>query len=70
MRNLFRILILISFVMSLSSCELFDPKRWERVDRQMKAAGYMCDGHGNCGYTALTVLIMEENTHVRATLIN
>ena len=51
MRNLFRILILISFVMSLSSCELFNPKRWERVDRQMKAAGYMCDGHENCGYT-------------------
>jgi len=38
MRNLFRILILISFVMSLSSCELFDPKLWAEVRERQEAA--------------------------------
>ena len=51
MRNLFRVLILISFVMSLSSCELFDPKLWAEVRERQEAAGFICDGHGNCGYT-------------------
>ena len=49
MRNLFRVLILISFVMSLSSCELFDVNEWREARERMDAAGFVCDGHGNCG---------------------
>ena len=52
MRNLFRVLILISFVMSLSSCELFDVNEWREARERMDAAGFVCDGHGNCGYTS------------------
>ena len=37
--------------MSLSSCELFDVNEWREARERMDAAGFVCDGHGNCGYT-------------------
>ena len=42
MKNIFKILILILVGLSVTSCELFSPSYWNRVDQRMAEKGTKC----------------------------
>ncbi len=52
MKNIFKILILILVGLSVASCELFSPSRWEEYNRSREERGRICyeryDGHVRC----------------------
>ncbi len=43
MRNLLRVLILVSLILSITSCELLSPKEWAKFNRGQKLRGHTCD---------------------------
>ena len=49
MKNIFKILILILVGVSMASCELFSPSRWEEYNRSREERGRECyrDRYGN-----------------------
>ena len=49
MKNIFKILILILVGLSVTSCELFSPSRWDRIRREDEERGRKCyrDQYGN-----------------------
>ena len=49
MKNIFKILILILVGVSVASCELFSPSRWDRINREDQERGRTCykDQYGN-----------------------
>ena len=55
MKNIFKILILILVGVSVASCELFSPSRWDRINREDQERGRTCyeryDGHVRCENT-------------------
>ena len=52
MKNIFKILILILVGLSVASCELFSPSRWEEYNRSREERGRICyeryDEHVRC----------------------
>ncbi|ERL03916.1 MULTISPECIES: hypothetical protein [unclassified Leptotrichia] len=42
MKNIFKILILILVGVSVASCELFSPSRWEEYNRSREERGREC----------------------------
>jgi len=42
MKNIFKILILILVGLSVASCELFSPSRWEEYNRSREERGRTC----------------------------
>ena len=42
MKNIFKILILILVGVSMASCELFSPSRWEEYNQSWKERGREC----------------------------
>ena len=42
MKNIFKILILILVGLSVASCELFSPSRWDRINREDQERGREC----------------------------
>ena len=42
MKNIFKILILILVGVSVASCELFSPSRWDRINREDQERGRTC----------------------------
>ena len=42
MKNIFKILILILVGVSVASCELFSPSRWDRINREDQERGRKC----------------------------
>ena len=49
MKNIFKILILILVGVSVASCELLSPSRWEEYNRSREERGRTCykDQYGN-----------------------
>ena len=49
MKNIFKILILILVGISVASCELFSPSRWEEYNQSREERGRTChrDCYGN-----------------------
>ena len=49
MKNIFKILILILVGLSVASCELLSPSRWEEYNRSREERGRTCykDQYGN-----------------------
>ena len=49
MKNIFKILILILVGLSVTSCELFSPSPWDRINREDQERGRTChrDRYGN-----------------------
>ena len=42
MKNVFRILVVISLGLSVASCELFSPSYWNRVNKRLEERGVKC----------------------------
>jgi len=57
MKNIFKILILILVGLSVASCELFSPSRWEEYNRSREEKGTECyeyaSGYVHCEDTKL-----------------
>lgn len=52
MKNVFRIFAVILLGLSVTSCELFSPSYWNRVNKRWEERGVQCyeryDGHVYC----------------------
>ena len=52
MINMKKLILLVIFALTIVSCELFSPSRWERVRRENEESGRTCyeryDGHVYC----------------------
>ena len=47
MKNLVRVLVMILLGLSVTGCELFSPKFWQRVDERSREIGEKCYRRAN-----------------------